>query len=61
MLLDDTRSFKIVKNYEKSTAQVIVNEISDWSIQNKSQFNQGQAKNYEYPLNMLLPSLVICA
>ena len=30
-------TFEIVKNNPKSTAQVIVNEIADWSIQNKFQ------------------------
>ena len=35
IFVDDTTSFEIVKNNQESTAQVIVNEIADWLIQNK--------------------------
>ena len=35
---------KFVKNFEESKAQVIVNEITDWSIQSKSQVQPRKSK-----------------
>ena len=44
IFVDDTTSFEIVKNNQESTAQVIVNEFADWSIQNKFQVQPRKCK-----------------
>ena len=44
IFVNDTTSFEIVKNNQESTAQVIVNEIADWSIQNKLQVQPRKCK-----------------
>ena len=49
IFVDDTTFFEIVKNNQESTAQVIVNEIADWSIQNKFQVQPRKCK--ELPIS----------
>ena len=45
IFVDDTTSLETVKNnHQESTAQVIVNEIADWSIQNKFQVQPRKCK-----------------
>ena len=44
IFVDDTTSFEIVDNHGQSTAQVIVDEISNWSIQNKFQIQPIKSK-----------------
>ena len=44
IFVDDTTSFEIVRNLGESTAQVIVNEITNWSNQNKFQVQPRKCK-----------------
>jgi hypothetical protein len=44
IFVDDTTSFEIVDNHGQSTAQVNVDEISNWSIQNKFQIQTIKCK-----------------
>ncbi len=44
IFVDDTTTFEIVDKHGQSTAQVIVNEISNWSIQNKFQIQPKKCK-----------------
>ena len=49
IFVDDTTSFQIVKNNQESTAQVIVNEVADWSIQNKFRVQPRKCKELQIP------------
>ena len=52
--VDDTTFFEILKNNQESTVQVIVNEIADWSIQNKFQVQPRKCK--ELQISSKLPT-----